>query len=135
MLLCYQRFDRRAHGLCHVLHGIVGEGKSEAPGLDPGEIEHGIDQAKEVLTALLHTRQDVASVLRDGAVLGIVLSPSVRCAGARASMKIRFGTLLSADIQIEIGGKIWGCIDLDTPQSGHQTPWLRRSFGLDELLD
>ena len=26
-------------------------------------------------------------------------------------------------------------IDLDTPQSGHQTPWLRRSFGLDELLD
>jgi hypothetical protein len=50
-------------------------------------------------------------------------------------MKIRFGTLLSADIQIEIGGKIRRGIALDTPQGGHQTPWLRRSFGLDELLN
>src|SRR5438874_3728064 len=50
------------------------------------------------------------------------------------SLKIRFGTFLSADIQIEIGGKIWGRIDVDTPQGSHQTPWLHRSFGLDELL-
>ena len=40
-------------------------------------------------------------------------------------MKIRFGTFLPTDIQIEIGGKICGGIDLDTPQSGHQTWWLR----------
>jgi hypothetical protein len=50
-------------------------------------------------------------------------------------MKIRFGTLLSAHIQIQIGGKIWWRIDLDTPQGRHQTPWLRVSFGLDKLFD
>src|SRR6188474_2889456 len=50
-------------------------------------------------------------------------------------MKIRFATLLSADIQIEIGGKIRRGIDLDTPQGSHQTPWLRVVFGLYEMLD
>jgi hypothetical protein len=50
-------------------------------------------------------------------------------------MKTRFGTLLPTHILIEIGGKIWGRIDLNIPQGGHQTPWLRVSFGLDELFD
>src|SRR5215831_17238228 len=68
MLLHGQRFDRRDYSLGHVLHGIVGEGKGEASGLDPGEIEHGVDQAKEVLTALLYTRQDITNWLRDVAV-------------------------------------------------------------------
>jgi hypothetical protein len=50
-------------------------------------------------------------------------------------MKIRFDTLLSAHIEIEIGSKIWGRIDVDIPQGGHQTSWLRLPFGLNEMLN
>jgi len=50
-------------------------------------------------------------------------------------MKIRFGTLFPVDVAIEIRRKIWWCLDLDPPQSGHQPLWLRMPFGLRKTLD
>jgi hypothetical protein len=43
-------------------------------------------------------------------------------------MQMRLDSLLP-EIPIEIGGKICGCIDLDTPHGCHRAPRLRVSFG------
>src|SRR5262245_10178928 len=44
-----ERLGGRAHRLDHALDGVFGHGQGELAGLDLGNVEHGIDQAQQVL--------------------------------------------------------------------------------------
>ena len=51
------------HVCNHVLHRIVGECEGELTGLDLGEVEHVVDQAKEVLAVALDAVEHLAHLL------------------------------------------------------------------------
>ena len=62
-LLRRERPQRRAHALHRVLHRVVGERELHPSRLDLGEVEHVVDQAQQVLAALLHVLERAFDVL------------------------------------------------------------------------
>ena len=53
LLVGRQRLDRAVDGLGHVLQRVIGEVERELAGLDLGEVEHGVDQAEQMLAVAL----------------------------------------------------------------------------------
>src|SRR6516165_1640184 len=64
LLVGGQRLKRAADGLGDVLNAVVGEFEHELTGLDLGEIEHVINEPKQVPTIGLKTLEDAQHLLR-----------------------------------------------------------------------
>ena len=54
-----QRLGCRAHRLDHALDGVLAEVQAELAGLDLGDVEHGVDQAQQVLAVGADAREGI----------------------------------------------------------------------------
>ncbi len=64
LLLGSQRPDASDHRLDHVVEGVVAQRKRELSGLDLGQVEHVVDEAEQMASALLHALEHLADLRR-----------------------------------------------------------------------
>jgi len=138
-------YGAQAHGAEVTDLGAIGTGQ--------GDLEQMIHKLPSTATHLIFVSEagpcgsglsrDFMQTGDDGGVVAPSLSPQTpgdrvtpdrRDAAPRARLA-RSGDLTLGGVKRLVKDPRASMIDLDTPQSGHQTPWLRRSFGLDELLN